>query len=179
VSTVVKKLKKVVNEKTLVFAPANIANHADHGVVKRACELLEAKLVLYSDFPYNVRNNNYGELEGYSQQDIVINYSAKKKLVSFYKTQYNGLFPDGIFPRHKEVFFIENTESMKHGKEELHTHSAFFNAPIITSVLKKSLPRKKMLKVKDSVPYQSDRVSKAKSRKVLGTRKGLNGIKSL
>src|SRR3989338_4946817 len=66
-----KILKKFNGEKILVFAPYGIGNHADHVITRKVCEDLFDNLILYSDFPYNLRANNYGHAdESYQEFEL-------------------------------------------------------------------------------------------------------------
>jgi len=105
-----KKLKIFTKKNTLIFAPVGIGNHADHLAVRKACEEICASesIVLYSDFPYNMRLQTIGAPFKNGEKYIIEpNMTKKTKLIKGYKTQLDGLFPDGIIPQHKEVYFTK------------------------------------------------------------------------
>lgn len=101
-----KKLLPYKNKKTLVFAPYAIGDHVDHLIVRNVCEELFDNLILYSDFPYNVRLNSDGKvLDGGKIYTLKPDYVKKSGLIKGYKTQFNGLFSNGIIPKHDEFYF--------------------------------------------------------------------------
>ncbi|HWY79085.1 MAG TPA: PIG-L family deacetylase [Candidatus Sulfotelmatobacter sp.] len=100
-----KKLSPYRRQKNLIFAPYGIGNHADHRLVRKICEELFDNLILYSDFPYNIRLNTYGEpLRKGDIFRIKPSIDKKIKLIAGYKTQFQALF-GGTVPDHEEVFF--------------------------------------------------------------------------
>lgn len=104
-----KKLAIYNNKKTLIFAPFGIGNHVDHRIVRMVSEELFANLILYSDFPYNVRTGSYGDADK-NQYIIRLKPDVDKKnmVLKGYKTQFSGLFPQGQIPNHEEVYFVPN-----------------------------------------------------------------------
>ncbi|HSX10000.1 MAG TPA: PIG-L family deacetylase [Candidatus Saccharimonadales bacterium] len=101
-----KDLEKYKNKKPLVIAPYGIGDHVDHVLVGKVCAEIFNDVLLYSDFPYNSRLNNYGNPLGNGKvYTLVPNMKEKEKLIKGYETQFVGLFPDGVIPDHKEVFF--------------------------------------------------------------------------
>lgn len=106
--TILKKsIMKFNKNKCLIFAPIGIGNHADHVIVRKVCEELFDNLILYSDFPYNIRKKQYGLiLSSKSEYQLQPNMMKKKVLIKKYKSQFNGLFPNGIIPDHKEIYFV-------------------------------------------------------------------------
>lgn len=102
-----KQLKKINQKKTVVFAPYGIGNHVDHQLVNTVSKSLFKKLVLYSDFPYNIRLNDYGSKnEMYRKIELTPKLEEKTTLIKLYQTQFTGLFPDGEVMGHKEVYFV-------------------------------------------------------------------------
>lgn len=104
------KLKKLYKENSIIyFSPYGIGNHADHQVVSSVSRDLFKKLVLYSDFPYNIRLNDYGsDMDGFRKIELTPNQLEKIQLIKMYKTQFEGLFPNGEVKEHNEVYFIRN-----------------------------------------------------------------------
>lgn len=100
------KLNLFKKKNILVFAPYGIGNHADHLVTRKACEEMFDNLLFYSDFPYNVRLQNFGKpFKNGNIYKIAPNMAKKSKLIKGYKTQFEGLFPDGTIPKHNEIYF--------------------------------------------------------------------------
>lgn len=100
------KLKRFKKKNTLIFAPFGIGNHVDHIIARKVCEQLFDNLILYSDFPYNIRLHTYGKATK-NQQVYKLHPSIdKNKMIQLYRTQFKGLFPDGKIPTHKEVYFF-------------------------------------------------------------------------
>lgn len=101
-------IKKFINGKNVVvFAPYAIGNHVDHLIARNVCEELFDNLILYSDFPYNIHTDNYGVCKNAQRKvELEVNLDEKSKLIKLYKTQFQGLFPNGKVPYHKEVYFI-------------------------------------------------------------------------
>ena len=113
ISELTKQLPTYVKKNTLVFAPFGLGNHADHKVVRLVSEKLFDNLILYSDFPYNIRLNTYGQTpKAYTRYEVPVDKKKKDKLLHLYETQYRGLFPVGTTPDHKEVFFVKNTNAL-------------------------------------------------------------------
>ena len=102
------KLEPFVKPQTIVFAPYGIGNHVDHQIVRTVAEELFEQVILYSDFPYNSRLNDYGNTDKYQQKvEFSVDIEKKTGLVKLYQTQFDGLFPMGKLPQHKEVFFLK------------------------------------------------------------------------
>jgi LmbE family N-acetylglucosaminyl deacetylase len=96
----------------LVLAPLGVGGHVDHVLVRSAAESSGARVVYYSDFPYNQRNpvhdafvrrNGLVETRWYELAE------AKAELVRVYGTQLQTLFEDGHVPLGPEVFFVPDT----------------------------------------------------------------------
>ncbi len=99
------KLRNFQNPRAVFFIPMGIGGHVDHRIVRQVAQKLFSHLVLYSDFPYNVRCHNYG-CEELPWRRVELDFSSmNKKLIGMYKTQIKGLFPQGKIPDHKEVYF--------------------------------------------------------------------------
>lgn len=99
------KLASYKNKKNLIFAPYGIGDHVDHKIVRTVCEAMFHHVILYSDFPYNIRLNTYGRtLKNGQEYHLIPDMKKKIQLIKKYKTQYSGLF-DKTVPEHEEVFF--------------------------------------------------------------------------
>lgn len=97
----------------VIFAPLGIGKHVDHCIVRKICANAFGKKVIYwSDFPYNVRENNFGTPPlGYKKEAFSYNILKKNTLITFYKTQITGLFNGTDIPMHKEIFFLAEGEN--------------------------------------------------------------------
>lgn len=101
-----KQIEKFNNNKYLVFAPFGIGNHADHRIARLASEKILNRYILYSDFPYNVRLRTYGSaFKNGEEFHLDTNIDVKTPLIKAYKTQFTGLFINGIIPAHQEIYF--------------------------------------------------------------------------
>lgn len=105
VSILEQKLVKYKNSKTLVLAPVGIGNHADHRIVRDVCKKLFDNLILYSDFPYNMTENGISIEKSYPKFQLQPEMDKKIAVLKQYKTQFNGLFPGGIVPKHTEIYY--------------------------------------------------------------------------
>jgi len=93
----------------LVLAPLAIGGHVDHVLTRSVAERSDARVVYFSDFPYNQQYppdhafiRRYGLVETHWARLI----EAKADLIRAYRTQVRALFPDGSIPVVPEVFFI-------------------------------------------------------------------------
>lgn len=93
----------------LVLAPLGVGGHVDHVLTRTAAESSEARVVYYSDFPYNQRHRpddafirRNGLVETQWSQLI----EAKADLIRAYRTQVPALFPGDGIPVVPEVFFF-------------------------------------------------------------------------
>lgn len=101
------KLKKIIPSGALIFSPFGTGNHADHVITHKACTELFKNILYYIDFPYNIRLNNFGSPpDGYDILKFPVNMQVKSRLAHYYLSQIYGLFPRGIIPQHKEIFFL-------------------------------------------------------------------------
>lgn len=106
----INELEKVLaiykNKNIVVFTPYGIGNHIDHLLIRKVGEALFDNLVVYSDFPYNIRFNNYGQTpSGFTRCEYKPDMAKKIALIKMYKTQVTGLFSSKV-PDHKEVYFV-------------------------------------------------------------------------
>jgi LmbE family N-acetylglucosaminyl deacetylase len=100
------KLKKMIKKGTIVFAPYGIGDNVDHKIVRKVSEKLYPACILYADFPYSYRLQTYGKpISGRQRYALRASLPLKKKMIQLYKSQFLGLFPNGIIPKHDEVFY--------------------------------------------------------------------------
>jgi LmbE family N-acetylglucosaminyl deacetylase len=107
-----KKLKPFINKKAIIIIPYGIGDHVDHLLTSKVSRELFNNAIFYSDFPYNIRLNNYGKTTGMQVYKLQPDIQRKNKLIQIYKTQFKGLFPDGTVPEHKEVYFVPEKNNL-------------------------------------------------------------------
>jgi LmbE family N-acetylglucosaminyl deacetylase len=101
-----KKLEPFKKENILVFTPYGIGGHVDHLAVRKACIEVFDNVLLYSDFPYNMRLNSYGDAINNGEiYTIQPDLHKKEELLKGYVTQFAGLFPTGKIAKHQEMYF--------------------------------------------------------------------------
>ena len=92
----------------LVLAPLGVGGHVDHVLVRNAAERSGARVVYYSDFPYNQRDpvhNTFIRCNDLVETRWFELAEAKAELVRAYGSQVQALFNDGHIPPVPEVFF--------------------------------------------------------------------------
>ncbi len=103
-------LKALIGEdkQCVVFCPIALRSHIDHIFIRDVCLKNFENVILWSDFPYNIRNAaSAGEIEAIgnevfkwdSQKDI------KEKMIKAYTSQTKAIFPDGTIPLVQEVYY--------------------------------------------------------------------------
>ena len=103
----------------LVLAPLAIGGHVDHVFTGTVAERSDARVVYYSDFPYNQR---YSPDRAFIRRNGLVGtqwtrlIDAKADLIRAYGTQVCALFPDGSIPVVPEVFFSEGSYNPRKGK---------------------------------------------------------------
>ncbi|WP_306215185.1 PIG-L deacetylase family protein [Actinoplanes sp. RD1] len=92
----------------VVLCPLGVGRHVDHLLARAAAMRLPGHLVHYSDFPYDrthppdrdfISRNNL-EPVSWTRQT-----ARKAQLIRGYRTQVDGLFPDGVIPAVPEVYY--------------------------------------------------------------------------
>src|SRR3989338_645415 len=102
------EIRRLVKEKTVILAPTGIGRHMDHLLIRRVCEKYFPETIFWSDFPYNVRGNQFfSDLadRGYQILGWGENLDRKVELIKMLKTQVRLLFPDGNIPKVPEYHF--------------------------------------------------------------------------
>jgi LmbE family N-acetylglucosaminyl deacetylase len=92
----------------VVLAPLAIGTHVDHVLVRTAAERSGARVVYYSDFPYNLRhlpNGDFVRRNGLVEARWSLLVEKKANLVRAYETQVQALFKGAHIPLVPEVFF--------------------------------------------------------------------------
>ena len=93
----------------LVLAPLGVGGHVDHVLVRTAAERSGARVVYYSDFPYNQRHRaeeTFVRRNGLIEARWSRLTEAKAELIRAYQTQSRALFPGDRIPLVPEVFFF-------------------------------------------------------------------------
>jgi GlcNAc-PI de-N-acetylase len=103
----------------LVLAPLGVGGNVDHVLVRMAAEHSGARIVYYSDFPYNqrqppddafIRRNSLVEVQW-------LPTVAKLDLIRAYRTQVQALFRGDSIPLVPEVYYFpEDTSSPPEGR---------------------------------------------------------------
>lgn len=111
-----RKVTNVMNrlfnkQKVTIFLPLGIGNHIDHLLVNNSLSELPNNIIYYEDIPYSI-NREKKELFFHANPEYVMIYNVhasnnKENLAREYKTQFFSLFPNNIFPRHEELFWIK------------------------------------------------------------------------
>ena len=103
------KLSSFKDKNAVFLLPYGVGGHVDHRIVRKIGEEVFDNIILYSDFPYNVRGNDYGRTpKSYKKHELAVDLFEKEALVRKYKTQFKGLFSGKGLPAHKEVYFVKN-----------------------------------------------------------------------
>jgi LmbE family N-acetylglucosaminyl deacetylase len=103
---------------SLVLAPMGVGSHVDHVLVRSAAERSGARLVYYSDFPYNQRARlpeSMIQRKGLMETQWCEVTLAKANLIQAYKTQVQALFQGGDIPLVPEVFFSMPADTERFG----------------------------------------------------------------
>lgn len=90
------------NTQCAVFAPRAIGNHVDHIIVKEACQQVAPQVILWSDYPYNLKGSSVKENSFAWNADA----SRKQDLIRQYQTQLRALFPEGRIPQVPEEYIF-------------------------------------------------------------------------
>jgi LmbE family N-acetylglucosaminyl deacetylase len=101
-----RQLLKLTAKNAYIFAPFGIGGHVDHRIVRLSAEKATTRLIYYSDFPYNINEQQYGQVP--KHYSVVPLRPSKKKeaLIRKYDSQLPGLFPTHRIPVHMEVYFV-------------------------------------------------------------------------
>ena len=108
----------------LVLAPLGVGGHVDHVLARTAAERSEARIVYYSDFPYNQRHppdDAFVRRNGLVEARWSRLIEAKAELIRAYRTQARALFPGGGIPVVPEVFFFPDGSGDPGGEEQVTT----------------------------------------------------------
>jgi LmbE family N-acetylglucosaminyl deacetylase len=93
----------------LVLAPLGLGGHVDHVLVRTAAETSGARVVYYSDFPYNQRDparDGFIARSGLAETTWPQPTEAKVDLIRTYRSQMWTLFRGADIPLVPEVFYV-------------------------------------------------------------------------
>ncbi len=93
---------------SVVLAPLAVGAHVDHVLVRTAAECSGARVIYYSDFPYNQRHvpdADFVRRHGLIETRWSLQVEEKADLIRAYETQVQALFKGGDIPLAPEVFF--------------------------------------------------------------------------
>lgn len=93
---------------SVVLAPLGVGNHVDHILVRSAAERSGARVVYYSDFPYNQQcaaDHGFIQRHRLAETQWSRLIDAKVEMVRAYETQVAALFKGGHIPVVPEIFF--------------------------------------------------------------------------
>jgi len=109
VDQIAEKLKEMVPENAIVFAPVGVGSHVDHIITREVASRLPNLIIYWTDFPYHLQN---GVDRKFILDKSLVNsifshdLSAKTTLVSGYKSQIKAMFPDGVINLQSEVYYL-------------------------------------------------------------------------
>lgn len=94
-----------------VFCPLGIDSHIDHLVVRKSCVNNFNNVIMWSDFPYNVRRKAGGGIDKLVKESFIFNEGkeVKKDIIKLYKSQVGAIFPDNSIALVPEVFYEKLT----------------------------------------------------------------------
>ena len=104
------ELQKIIgeHERYYIFCPLAVKTHVDHVLVRDVCLKNFQHVIVWSDFPYCLVNGITPEKVGAFARVLFTwedNMDEKKRMVSEYKSQLQGLFPTGGIPLISEVYY--------------------------------------------------------------------------
>lgn len=111
IANVAHRLRDVIarEKPSLVFVPLGVARHVDHIIVRDVARRSLSPIIYYSEFPYVLDNEpdadflRRGSLKPWTWDWML---QAKLDLIAGYRTQFNGLFPDGVVELVPELYHV-------------------------------------------------------------------------
>lgn len=107
-------IKKInIGKNDIIFTPLSVGGHRDHLLSRAVVKLFPRNTIAYySDFPYNLRHPVPVEFIKESKL-VPISWARglanKEKLISLYKSQLRSLFPKGLIPVLREVYYLSKS----------------------------------------------------------------------
>ncbi|MFP3580784.1 PIG-L family deacetylase [Arthrobacter sp. SIMBA_036] len=111
----IRELRNVVSalmsqtQAELLFCPAGVGNHVDHLITRGLGADHRDRLVMYSDFPYDMvagPDQTHIDRMGLVPWTWAEGLHAKPGRIRQYATQADALFPDGKIPLHPETYYV-------------------------------------------------------------------------
>ena len=103
------KLKSIVGNNVVFFAPLAIGGHIDH-IITREVASLFPNTIFWSDFPYNLTakpDDSFLKQKGLKRFIFKTQQSVRERAIKGYLSQLSLLFPDKTIPAVDEVYFVE------------------------------------------------------------------------
>lgn len=100
----------------VIFCPLALRSHIDHKIVREVCLKNFERVLLWADFPYNVRTPaSAKEIRALGAEAFrwETEKDVKKKMIESYASQTHTMFPDGNIPLVPEVFYSPRKEAAK------------------------------------------------------------------
>lgn len=117
--TIKTRLVKIIsrNKSPLVLSPLGIGGHVDHIIVRKIINNLVCSKIFWEDYPYNTNRKNIKDFFIQNKKFRPLftlrrfRFSQKDKLIRFYKSQINCLFPSGRIPHiNEKYYFVKNSK---------------------------------------------------------------------
>ena len=104
-------LAKNVDRNSIVFCPLSQSSHTDHEIVKRICQKIFGKnLIYWQDYPYNLKSKSgLSDFGRNKKLNFFVFYDSQKEredLIRGYGSQLNGLFAGNKITLMQEKYFI-------------------------------------------------------------------------
>jgi LmbE family N-acetylglucosaminyl deacetylase len=111
IETVTNRLLEAISPETpsLVFVPLGVARHVDHLIVRDVATRSLDGIIYYSEFPYVLTNGldtefvRSASLTPWTWDHML---DVKLHLIAGYRTQFTGLFPDGVIHLVPELYHL-------------------------------------------------------------------------
>ncbi|MGO4251391.1 PIG-L deacetylase family protein [Paenarthrobacter sp. TAF1] len=98
----------------LLFCPAGVGKHVDHLITRQLGTDHRDRLVMYSDFPYDLQaghDSRFMNQLGYEPWSWDDGLAGKQRRIRQYASQVEALFPDGGIPRKPESYFVPGADA--------------------------------------------------------------------
>jgi len=103
-------------EAAVVFAPLGVGRHVDHLITRQAARELNqpSRIVYYSDFPYSLKaepEEDFVQRAGLVPYPWHVGRAENANRMAGYRTQFAGLFRDGMVPTRPELYWLPAKDS--------------------------------------------------------------------
>jgi LmbE family N-acetylglucosaminyl deacetylase len=106
ISEIVKKYQN-----PLILCPIGIGKNVDHVLTRDLCTSEFKNIIYWSDMPYGLHSQvdeQFTKMNNLTQINSDYGITENNKLVEGYKTQFDALFPNKVFPNHNETFYLSS-----------------------------------------------------------------------